>query len=107
MKMGMDTLTRIIDGHGYGWNGSRRYDCLLRLCSWFSCMHFHSMAWYSSGHAPVSSCHRDGLAPCEFHSEIVLFLLSPTASKHLLLPPWRCCIDKLIGRGTWLGEVRG
>jgi len=26
-------LTGIIDGHGYGWNGSRRYDCLLRLCS--------------------------------------------------------------------------
>lgn len=33
-------LTGIIDGHGYGWNGSRRYDCHFRLCSWFSCMHF-------------------------------------------------------------------
>ena len=78
-------LTGIIDGHGYGWNGSRRYDCHLRLRSWFSCMHFYSMAWCSSGHAPVLSCHRDGLAPCEFHSKIVLFLLSC-----LLLPNLFC-----------------
>ena len=78
----------------------------LWLCSWFFCMHFHSMAWCSSGHAPVLSCYQDELVRCEFHSKIVLFLLSSLLLSNLFCFTVACCIDKLIGRGMWLGEVR-